>query len=180
MIFKMFRLKAAVLALSVLALATSSSVFAQSYDYVKPAQANYQEESPFGPIVDEPISFSTKNFRDNVEVNSDRSIFEVKVPGLYSIDSFLVLNVPNVGDTVSGYITINERKLLTFFNSETRADGPIVNFHFNDRLVYLEKGDRVSVILSAFTPGTTVLAGGFVLVALNNSRESCARLPGVR
>lgn len=78
--------------------------------------------------------------------------------------------MPTIGDTVSGYITINERQLLTFFNSETRTlSSPILDFHFNDRLVYLREGDRVSVILSEFTPGTTVVAGGFVMVAFNNS-----------
>lgn len=182
MIFKMFRLKMTILALSVLALSTSASAFA-GHDFVKPAQANYQNESVVIPVVDQPITFFTKNFRTNVEVNADRSVFEVKVPGLYSLDAFLVLNIPDIGDTVSGYITINDRKILTFFNSETRTDGPIVNFHFEDRLVYLERGDRVSVILSEFTPGTTILSSGFVMVALNNSSDcsrDCSRTPVLR
>lgn len=137
---------------------------------VEPAQANYQDETSLAPVVDQPIPFTVKNFRTNVGVNSDKTVFEVRVPGLYSLDAFLLLNVPNVGDTVGGFITINGRKLLTFFNSETRTAGPIVEFHFNDRLVYLRKGDQVSVVLSQFTPGTTVLARGFVMVAYNNSR----------
>lgn len=175
MIFKNFRLKGTVLALSLLALSASSNIFAsehylQDYEGVKAAQANYQDEMVLVPIIDQPISFPVKNFKTNFDVNTDKSVFEVKVPGLYSIDSFLLLNIPNIGDSVDGYITINERKLLTFFSSVTRTlSSPIVNFHFNDRLVYLEKGDKVSVVLSEFTPGTTVLASGFVIVALNNS-----------
>lgn len=173
----MFSKKFHFLALSLLALSVNSAMFASSkendryYDRgVTPAQANYQDEEELSPIVDLPISFAVKNFKDNIDVNHNRSVFEVKIPGLYSIDAFLLLNVPNVEDVVSGYITINERKLLTFFNSETRTLGPIVEFHFNDRLVYLEKGDKVSVVLSEFTPGTAVLSRGFVMVAYNNSR----------
>lgn len=175
--FKNFRLKVTALVLSLLALSASSGLFAsehcrhRSQEGVKPAQANYQHDTVFTPIVDQPIPFSTRNFRTNVDVNTNNSVFEVEVPGLYSIDSFLLLNVPHIGDTANGYITINERKLLTFFTTETRTVGsPIVNFHFNDRLVYLEKGDRVSVVLSEFAPGTTIIASGFVMVALNNSR----------
>jgi hypothetical protein len=136
---------------------------------VKPAQANYQDETAIVPTIDRPIPFSVQNFKTNVDVNCDRSVFEVNVPGLYSIDAFLILSIPSIGDTVDAYITINERKLLTFFSTETRTGSPIVNFHFNDRLVYLEKGDQVSVVVSAFTPGTKVLSRGFVMIALNNS-----------
>lgn len=186
MVFKTFNIKVTALAFSLLALAAHSEISASDdcshhshhchsdrhHDAgVIAAQANYQDENALSPVVGQPISFSARNFRTNVEVNSNRSVFEVEVPGLYSIDSFLLLNVPNIGDTVAGYITINGRELLTFYNSETRtALSPIVNFHFNDRLVYLQKGDRVSVVLSEFTPGTTILSRGFVLVALNNSR----------
>lgn len=172
MIFKKFCLKVTVLALSLLTLSASSDASQHCHrnSGVRPAQANYQSETVLAPTLDQPISFSTENFRTNVEVSANNSVFEVKVPGLYSIDSFLLLNVPNIGDTVAGYITINDKKLLTFFSSVTRTlSSPIVNFHFFDRLVYLDKGDRVSVILSQFTPGTTVLASGFVMIALNNS-----------
>jgi len=176
MIFKNFRPKMTILALSLLALTASSSISASDYCHhnygaVEPAQANYQNETVINPIADQPISFSQKNFRTNVHVNANKSVFEVKIPGLYSIDSFLLLNVPAIGDTVDGYITINGRKLLTFFSTETRTlSSPVMNFHFNDRIVYLEKGDKVSVVLSDFTPGTTILASGFVMVALNNSQ----------
>jgi hypothetical protein len=180
MIFKNFHLKITALTLSLLALSATSEIFAapiehggRSYDRnhegVKPAQAIYQDETAFTPVVDQPISFSEKGFKTNFDVNANRSIFEVQVPGLYSIDAFLLVNLPNIGDSVAGYITINERKLLTFFSSETRTLSPVVEFHFNDRLVYLEKGDKVSVVLSEFAQGATVLARGFVMVALNNS-----------
>lgn len=184
MFIKKFNLKLTVLALSLLALATNSQIFASAEhssshshhshshhgEGVIPAQANYQDETPFDPVADEPISFSVRNFRNNVEVNRNKSVFEVEIPGLYSIDAFLVLSIPNIGETVAGYITINERKLLTFFETATRTDSPIVGFHFNDRLVYLKKGDKVSVVVSDFPQGTAVLARGFVMVALNNSR----------
>lgn len=137
---------------------------------VIPAQANYQDEAEVVPTIDQPIPFVVQNFRTNVEVNCDSTIFEVQIPGLYSLDAFLLLFIPNIGDSVSGYITINDRKHLTFFESSTRTNSPIVDFHFNDRLVYLEKGDRVSIVLSEFAPGTTVLSRGFVMIALNNSR----------
>lgn len=165
--------------LSLFVLLASSQIFAK--ECCKPnhdrhhgceviaAQANYQDENPFIPVVDQPIAFSERNFRTHVDVNNENTVFEVRIPGLYSIDAFLLLNVPNIGDRVGGYITINGRKLLTFFNSETRTSSPIVDFHFNDRLVYLREGDQVSVVLSGFTEGTTVLARGFVLIALNNS-----------
>lgn len=181
MFIKKFSLKTTALVLSLLTLLSSSEMFAttqtcfkRSHDRghekrVEPAQANYQDETPLIPIADNPIPFSVKNFRTNFEVNSDKTVFEVQVPGLYSIDSFLVVSVPNIGDSVDGYITINGRKLLTFFSTERRTASPIVNFHFNDRLVYLRKGDQVSVVLSDFAPGTAVLARGFVMVALNNS-----------
>lgn len=177
MIFKTFHLKAAIFALSLLVLSANSGLFATSKELcdrnheggVKPAQAIFQDEKSFTPVVDKPISFSVQGFKTNVDVNPKKSIFEVKVPGLYSIDSFLVVNVPKIGDSVAGYITINERKLLPFFNTETRTHSPIVDFHFNDRIVYLDKGDKVSVVLSEFAPGTTVLSRGFVLIALNNS-----------
>lgn len=170
-------LKTTALVLSLLALTTSSEMFAtccnHSHDRhgtkVEAAQANYQDENPFIPVSNEPIPFSEKNFRTNFRVNSDNTVFEVQVPGLYSIDSFLLVNVPDVGDSVDGYLTINGRRLLTFYNREIRTASPIVNFHFNDRLVYLKKGDQVSVVLSEFAPGTTVLARGFVIVAFNNS-----------
>ena len=181
MFIKKFSLKTTASVLSLLALLTSSDAFAtqtswsRRHDHhhekkITPAQANYQDENTLIPVADEPIPFSEKNFRTNVKVNSDQTVFEVKVPGLYSIDSFLLLNIPNIGDSVDGYITINGRKFLTFFERETRTASPIVNFHFNDRHVYLKKGDQVSVVLSDFAPGTTVLARGFVMVALNNSR----------
>lgn len=185
MLAKNFSLKATALILSLSALLASSEMFATEqtcinrgcnrYDNrVEPAQANYQDETLLIPVVDQPIPFSIKNFKNNVEVNFARTVFEVEIPGLYSLDSFLLVNFPDVGDSiedsVGGYITINGRKLLTFFNRETREDSSIVEFHFNDRLVYLQKGDQVSVVLSEFAPGTTVLARGFVMVALNNSR----------
>lgn len=181
MFIEKFNSKAMSLILSLLTLLISSDMFATTQiacdrnheryqgKRVEPAQANYQDETLFIPVADGPIPFSLKNFRNNFEVSFDKTVFEVQIPGLYSIDAFLLLNVPNIGDSVDGYITINGRKLLTFFSSETRTASPIVNFHFNDRLVYLRKGDQVSVILSNFTPGTTVLARGFVMVALNNS-----------
>lgn len=182
MFINKFSLKTNAFALSLLALFISSEIFAANPTCLRPdqdrhnekgvvpAQANYQDENQYIPIVDTPIPFSVKNFRTNVEVNSDKTVFEVKIPGLYSLDSFLLVNIPNIGGSVEGYITINGRQLLTFFSKETRTASPVVNFHFNDRLVYLKKGDKVSVVLSAFSPGTTVLARGFVMVALNNSR----------
>lgn len=173
MILKNLRLKITVLALSLLCISASSNMFASEHSHhgeIKAAQVNYQDETEIVPVVDQPISFSVKNFKTNFDVNSDRSVFEVKVAGLYSIDSFLLLNVPNIDDSVDGYITINERQLLTFFKSETRTlSSPIVEFHFNDRLVYLEKGDKVSVVLSEFPPETTIVARGFVMVVMNNS-----------
>lgn len=183
MFIKKLHLKTTVLALSLFALLTHSEIFAIPHNRchrmhnrqpeinVKPAQANYQDENTFIPVVDQPIPFSEKNFKTNFAVSTDHTLFKILVPGLYSIDSFLLINVPNIGDTVGGFITINGRKILTFFNSETRTASPIVNFHFNDRLVYLRKDDIVSVVLSEFTPGTTVLARGLVIVALNNSTE---------
>lgn len=175
MIFSRSYLKQTILAFSLLAIAPNSGLLASSNSHshgvgVIPAQANFQDETALAPVVDQPIPFTVKNFRTHVGADSNRSVFEVKVPGLYSIDSFLIISVPTPGDTVSGYITINGRKLLTFFNSET-STSTIVEFHFNDRLVYLEKGDQVSVVLSDFTPGTLVLSRGFVMVALNNSSE---------
>ena len=181
MLIKKFNLKATALILS-LAFLTCSEMFAtaetchdRNHDRhhgkrVEPAQANYQSETALIAVANELIPFSVRNFRTNVTVNSDRTVFEVQVPGLYSIDAFLLVNIPNIGDSVDGYITINGRKLLTFYSRETRTTAsPIVNFHFNDRLVYLRKGDQVSVVLSEFAPGTTVLSRGFVMVALNNS-----------
>lgn len=176
MIVKKNILPVAALALGLLTLVGSSEIFASSEHHhqnqetgVTPAQAIYQDELVLTPVIDQPIPFSIKDFKTNVHVNSDRTIFEVEVPGLYSIDSFLLVNVPEVGDSVAGYITINEKKLLPFYNRETTTLSTTVEFHFNDRLVYLKKGDSVSVILSEFTPGTTVLGRGFVLVAMNNS-----------
>ncbi len=139
---------------------------------VKAAQAIYQDETALIPVIDLPIPFAVKDFKTNVGTNFNKSLFEVKVPGLYSLDAYLLLNVPNVGNTVAGYITINERKLLPFFSRETRTLDPVVELHFTDRIVYLKKGDRVSVVLSEFTQGTTVLSRGFVMVALNNSQSS--------
>lgn len=173
-------IKKTALILSLLALLTSSEMFAaptcfdRNHDRhhgkkVEAAQANYQDETPLIAVADGLIPFSVKNLRTNLEVNGDKTVFEVQVPGLYSIDAFLLINVPNIGDSVDGYITINGRKLLTFYSIETRTASPIVNFHFGDRLVYLKKGDQVSVVLSTFTPGTVILARGFVMVALNNS-----------
>lgn len=182
MFTKKFSLKTAALILSLLALVNSSEMFAtcckQTQDRnhgngVRPAQANFQDETSLVAVADEPIPFSVKNFKTNFLVNNASTVFEVQVPGLYSIDAFLLVNVPNIGDSVGGYITINGRKLLTFFSKEIRTAGPVVNFHFNDRLVYLRKGDQVSVVLSEFAPGTTVLARGFVIVALNNSKDGC-------
>jgi hypothetical protein len=176
MFAKKFNSKITALILSALALSTCSEAFAtpdrsRSHDArVVAAQANYQDENFLNPIVDTPIPFSVQNFKTNFGVSHDKSVFEVKVPGLYSIDSFLLVNVPNIGDIVEGYITINGRKLLTFYSREVRTGSPVVDFHFDDRLVYLKKGDKVSVVLSNFAPGTTVLARGFVIVALNNSR----------
>ncbi len=187
MFIKKFNLKSATLALSLFAVLSSSAMFAeeenkaccgrggrgnrQQGSRVVAAQANYQSETAFAPVSDQPIPFPVRNFRTNFGVNADNSVFEVEVPGLYSIDSFLLLNVPAVGDVVNGYITINGRRLLTFFEQEVRESvgSPVVNFHFNDRLVYLRRGDQVSVVLSSFTAGTSILASGFVIVALNNS-----------
>lgn len=171
MIVKTNLLKFTALTFSVLTFLGSSEIFASSSEesLIKPAQALYQDEAAFTPVIDEPIWFSVKNFKENVHVNSNRTVFEVKVPGLYSIDSFLLVNVPNIGDSVGGYITINENKFLTFFNRETSTLSTLIEFHFNDRIVYLKKGDTVSVILSEFTPGTVVLSRGFSMVALNNS-----------
>lgn len=178
---KTISLKTTTLVLSVSALLTCSEMFAAPKTCinrgnlrgiergVEPAQANYQDETILIPVLDDPISFSVKNLRTNIGVNSDKTVFKVHVPGLYSIDSFLLLNVPTIEDTVEGYITINGKKFLTFFSSETRTAGPIVEFHFNDRLAYLKKGDEVSVIFSEFAPGTTILSRGFIMVALNNS-----------
>ena len=177
---KNFNIKSATLALSLFACVGSSEIFAFQHHQrhqeskVEPAQANYQSDIPFSPVANQPISFSTMNFRTNVAVNSGNSVFEVEVPGLYSIDSFFLLNIPTVGDSVEGFITINGRQLLTFYSRETRTASPVVNFHFNDRLVYLNRGDQISVVLSTFTPGTIILASGFVMVALNNSRSSCS------
>lgn len=138
---------------------------------VEPAQAIYQDTSLHAVIADWPIPFFVKGFRENVKVNCDGSVYEIKVPGLYSIDSFLIVNVPSIGDVVGGYITINERKLLPFYSNQESTTSTLVEFHFNDRQVYLKKGDRVSVVLSEFIPGTTISSRGFVLVALNNSRN---------
>jgi hypothetical protein len=180
MFIEKFNLKSTAIILSLLALLTSSEMFATAKacvdrrhhgNSVEAAQANYQDENSLIPVSDAPIPFSEKNFKTNFVVNSNKTVFEVQVPGLYSIDAFLLLNIPSIGDTVNGYITINGRKLLTFFESATRtAASPIVAFHFEDRLVYLKKGDQVSIVLSDFPPGTAVLARGFVMVALNNSR----------
>lgn len=164
------------IAFSLLVLSTSSDLSAKHCDRnrgggVRAAQANYQDEATVNPVADAPIPFTVSNFNTNVTVNPAGTVFEVRVPGLYSLDAFLLLNIPNIGDTVTGFITINGRKLLTFLETATRTSSPIVSFHFEDRLVYLEEGDQVSVVLSSFTPGTTVLARGFVMVALNNSRQ---------
>lgn len=170
--------KAAALALSLLALSPSSDIFGLEAKHserhqsgIKPAQANYQDTTTLHPLVNKPIPFSVKNFNQHVKVNHARSVFEVEIPGLYSIDAFLLVNLPSFADSIGGYITINKRKLLTFYTRETRTDAnnPVVEVHFNDRLVYLEKGDKVSVVLSEFPAGATILARGFVLVALNNS-----------
>lgn len=191
MFIKKNHLNKAALALSLLAISTSLELFAaergkhceenrgKQWDRkqatgVRPAQANFQDEALLLPVIDQPIPFSVKNFNTNVSVNFERSVFEVRVPGLYALDSFLLVTVPNIGDTVAGYITINNRKLLTFYSQEVTTLSSIVEFHFNDRLVYLEKGYKVSVVLSEFAPGTTVLARGFVMVALNNSHEGCS------
>lgn len=153
-----------------LALVASSEIFAGQKSHRGNrtfVQANYQDGNALIPVSDQPIPFSVKNFRNNIEVNGSRTVFEVEVPGLYSLDSFLVINIPNIGDSVDGYITINGRKLLTFYSRETRTTAnPLVNFHFNDRLVYLDKGDQVSVVLSTFVPGTFVLSRGFVMITL--------------
>lgn len=169
----------AALAFSVLALSPTTQVSASQKKCcdkhtkctVKPAQAIYQDESSIMPVLNQPIPFLVRGFNDNVCVNSTRTVFEIEVSGLYSIDAFLLVNLPNVGDSVAGYITINNRQLLPFYTRETRTADPVVELHFNDRLVYLEKGDKVSVVLTEFTPGTLVLSRGFVLVALNNSHK---------
>lgn len=180
MFIKKFNLKATSFVVSLFAILTSSQTFADHTCFhrshhrplagVEAAQANYEDSSPIIPVLNEPISFSIKNLRKNIKVNSDRTVFKVQVPGLYSIDSFLLLSVPNIGDSAAGYITINGRTLLTFFTRGTSTTAPIVDFHFFDRLAYLKKGDKVSVVLTEFVPGTTILACGFVMVALNNSR----------
>lgn len=175
MLIKKIKLIPTALVLSVIALLTSSEISAHSCHRhngcrVEAAQANYQDETTFTPAVDEPIPFSVANFRTNVDVNSDNTVFEVEVPGLYSLDAFLLVNVTSTTVPVEGYITINGRELLTFFNEERPTATGNVEFHFEDRLVYLRKGDRISVVLSDFPPGTTVLGRGFVMIAYNNSR----------
>lgn len=185
MIIKKFHLKVTALVLSLIALSPNSELFGscgerrhhdrhhqEDVTGVTPAQAIYQDETSFSPVSGQPISFSVKGFKTNVGITSNKSVFEIEVPGLYSIDSFLLADVPNVGDSVAGYLTINDRQLLPFFSRETRLLSPIVELHFNDRLVYLDKGDRVSVVLTEFAPGTTILSRGFVLIALNNSRSN--------
>jgi hypothetical protein len=172
MLIKKLHVTFTALALSLFAL-SASPIFAGAHLHrpttgVKPAQANYQDEVTFVPSIDQQVPFFIKNFRNSVRVNSNRTVFEVAVAGLYSLDAFLTIQVPTVGDAVAGYIAINQRQMLTFFNREVSTT-PIVNFHFNDRLVYLEKGDRVSVVLTEFAPGTLVLSRGFVMVAFNNS-----------
>lgn len=182
MSMKKFNFKTAVAILSLLVLISSSVIFADSEkcsrkkhrgwhvgEKVEPAQANYQDETSLTAVSDDPIPFTERNFRTNFRVNDDHTVFQVEIPGLYSLDSFLIVNVPNIGDSVDGYITINGRKLLTFYNQEVRTAANPIEFHFGDRLVYLRKGDRISIILSQFPAGTTILARGLVLIAYNNS-----------
>lgn len=187
MFIKKSHFKAAAVAFSLLSLSTSSG-FAKHCDdcddhhhhheareavhgAVIPAQANYQDEAILVATVDLAVPFTIKNFKKNFSVNPERTVFEVKVPGLYSLDSYLLVNLPNIGDSVGGYITINGRRYLTFFSRETRLLDPVVELHFGDRYIYLEKGDRISVVLSEAPLGTTVLGRGFVAVAFNNSLE---------
>lgn len=75
------------LALSLLAFSASSDLSAsghchhRSSDTVTAAQANYQNETGFTPIANVPISFPTKNFKDNFDVHSNRSILKYKFLG---------------------------------------------------------------------------------------------------
>lgn len=181
--FKKLNLFAAA-ALSLLALSASSELEAKRCERDLPcvcdtrvtaAQAIYQLETIVTPVVDARISFPVKDFKSNVIVDATSSIFEVKIPGLYSLDAFLLLSTPTPGDLevgapvlVGGYITINDRKLLPFFNSEVVLSS-LTEFHFTDRYVYLNQGDRVSVILSSFPTGITIESAGFSMFAINNS-----------
>lgn len=181
MFTKNFKTTALVLSLALL---TSSDMFATTDMFeanaccnrgrdrhhvrIEPAQAIYDDTALLVPVLDQPIPFTTEDFRTNFEVNNERSIFTVEVAGLYVINTSLSVTVPAIGDTVSGYITINDRKLLPFFSSVTAGD-TVVELDINAQ-VYLRRGDRISVILSEFTPGTTVSTRTFSAVVLNNSR----------
>lgn len=183
MIFKKINLTIAACALSMLSLSTADLSAASRHRHDSgersdkivhagfiPAQAIYQDETAIvNPIVDLPIPFTVRGFKTNIEVNFNQSVFIIKVPGLYSLDAFLVTSVPALGNSVSGFITVNEKQLLPFFSTATSTTSTTVDLHFNDRLVYLKEGDRVSVVLSAFSAGTTILSRGLSIIALNNS-----------
>lgn len=177
------RNKAVPIALSLAAIFSASGLTASSQcenkvanaprAKVKPAQAIFQDDVVFTPVVDQKIPFAVKNLKENVDVNEEKTTFKVEVSGLYSLDAFLLVNVPAVGNSVAGYITINHKKFLNFYSRETSATSTILELHFNDRYVYLKKGDKVSVVLTELTQGTTVGARGFVMIAFNNSKTSC-------
>ncbi len=183
MLTKKFSFNKTAMVAGLLALLSTSEIFAKdccdknrdrnrdrSISVVEAAQAIYQDTSTVAPAVGDPIPFTVNNFTTNVRVNSSGTVFEIEVPGLYSIDAALATTVPALGDAVSGYITINGRELLTFFGTNANTLSLTGELRFPNRLIYLKRGDQVSVVLSAFSAGTTVGTRAFNLVALNNSR----------
>lgn len=138
--------------------------------FVTPAQALYEDSSVIAAVVNKPIHFRKKNLRENVEVKKHGSVFEVEVSGLYFINSFLLVTVPNVGDSVRAIFTINGKKYSNFIEDEIALGSTTIPLFFDEREVYLKKGDKVSVVFVNAPPGTTISERAFKLVVINNTK----------
>lgn len=151
-------------------LATESTILEKGHtqQFVKPAQVFASASDTITPTLNAPIHFSTIKLRDNIKVKHDKSVFEIEVPGRYDITSFMLVNPPNIGDSVTIAFLINGALIRNFIDQEivTSDTIPMVT----QRDVYLKKGDQVSVVLQNAPAGTTISNRGFSFVIYNNTK----------
>ena len=88
---------------------------------VKPAQAIVQDTSTITPTLGQPIAFAVTNLQKNVKIKNGNTVFKVEVPGLYRLESFLLVTTTE-GATLSAGFLINGQSYLNFIVEDASAD----------------------------------------------------------